>query len=141
MNINIRLDGLDGVLKAVSGFEGRQLQNYREGLEDGAQIVETEAKANCEVDTGQLRNSITHRLEGLSAVIGTNNDHAVYNEFGTGAKGDPSVAHTSKKQWTYYNPRTGRFVTTSGMAPRPFLVPALKNNKDNIVNAIKNRMR
>ena len=53
-------------------------------------------------------------------------DYGIYVEFGTGSKGDKSVSHTSKRHWTYYS--GGRFYTTSGQAPQPFLVPALKNN-------------
>ena len=59
----------------------------------------------------------------------------VYVEFGTGAQGDLAVAHTSKKQWTYYS--RGSFHTTSGQPPRPFLVPALKNNVSEIVRRFK----
>lgn len=143
MSIKISLEGLDDVFNAVDDFKERQLQGFREGLEDAAQIVETDAKARCPVGKiagGGLRESITHKTEDLAATIGTNSDHGIFVEFGTGSKGDSSVAHTSKERWTYFNPRVGHFVTTSGMEHRPFLVPALKNNKDNIICAIKSRM-
>lgn len=90
---------------------------------------------NCPVDTGRLKGSITSKVEGNSAVIDTNVEYAPHVEFGTGSKGDKSVAHTTKKQWTYYS--GGQFFTTSGQAPQPFLVPALKNNSDRIKAIIK----
>lgn len=56
-------------------------------LERAALATERRAKRACPVDTGRLRASITHALErdhrGLSAIIGTNVDYAVYVEFGT----------------------------------------------------------
>ena len=47
--------------------------------------AETNAKALCPVDTGRLRNSITHMVddEEKSAIIGTNVEYAPYVELGT----------------------------------------------------------
>lgn len=44
------------------------------------EIVEGYAKEDCPVDTGRLRNSITHRTEGKDEYIGTNVEYAVYVE-------------------------------------------------------------
>lgn len=41
------------------------------------------AKSKCPVDTGRLRNSISHASEGDSAYIGTNVEYAPYVELGT----------------------------------------------------------
>ena len=54
-------DGIERALEAV----GLQAEGY--------------AKAKCPVDTGNLRNSITHQQEGKDTeVIGTNVDYAAY---------------------------------------------------------------
>ena len=47
--------------------------------------AETYAKENCPVDTGRLRNSITHEVEmgDKSAIIGTNVEYAAIVELGT----------------------------------------------------------
>ena len=49
--------------------------------------VQNKARANCPVDTGNLRGSITHEIaqdgEGLSARVGTNVPYAVYVHEGT----------------------------------------------------------
>jgi phage gpG-like protein len=82
-----------------------------------------------------LKQSITSTVEENSVMVGTNVGYAPNVEFGTGAKGDPSVAHTTKKQWTYYS--GGHFYTTSGQVPQPFLVPALKNSKEKITGVFK----
>lgn len=61
--------------------------------------AESHAKENCPVDTGRLRNSITHAVEGDAVYIGTNVEYAPYVELGT-----------------------------SRMGARPFLGPAVENH-------------
>ena len=132
--MQIEIDGIDNVINALQNLvSGEKLQN---ALALAGEVVRADAVDNCPVDTGRLKNSITSAVEGDSAVIGTNAEYAQYVEFGTGAQGDKSVAHTTKKHWTYYS--GGRFYTTSGHAPQPFLVPALKNNIPQIIEAFKN---
>lgn len=41
------------------------------------------AKRLCPVDTGRLRNSITHEKDSEAAYIGTNVEYAAYVEYGT----------------------------------------------------------
>ena len=57
------------------------------------------AKELCPVDTGRLRNSISHAVEGDAVYIGTNVEYAPYVELGT-----------------------------SKMRARPFLGPAAENH-------------
>lgn len=57
--------------------------------------AETYAKRECPVDTGRLRNSISHAYDDDSAYIGTNVEYAAFVELGT-----------------------------SRMKPRPYLKPA-----------------
>ena len=45
--------------------------------------AETHAKKYCPVDTGRLRNSISHTQSGDTEYIGTNVEYAPYVEFGT----------------------------------------------------------
>lgn len=45
--------------------------------------AETYAKDGCPVDTGRLRNSITHENDSRSVVIGTNVEYGKYVELGT----------------------------------------------------------
>lgn len=45
--------------------------------------AETYAKRDCPVDTGRLRNSITHAYDDDSAYIGTNVEYGKYVELGT----------------------------------------------------------
>lgn len=53
-------------------------------LEKVGLVAEGYAKRLCPVDTGRLRNSITHAMEGSEAVvIGTNVEYGPYVELGT----------------------------------------------------------
>lgn len=45
--------------------------------------AERHAKEYCPVDTGRLRNSISHAIDDDSAYIGTNVEYAPYVELGT----------------------------------------------------------
>ena len=51
-------------------------------LEMIGQSAEDYAKGLCPVDTGNLRNSISHASDGEQVVIGTNVEYAPYVEFG-----------------------------------------------------------
>lgn len=53
-------------------------------LEKACLVVENAAKSKVPVDTGNLRSSITHEVEGNEGVVGTNVEYAPYVEFGTG---------------------------------------------------------
>lgn len=131
--MQIQLEGMDGVMNRIRDLAGEgKLQN---ALAQAGEVVRADAVMNCPVDTTRLCGSITSTVEDDSAVIGTNVEYAACVEFGTGSKGDKSVAHTTKKHWTYYS--GGRFYTTSGQAPQPFLVPALKNNIPQIIAKFK----
>ena len=53
-------------------------EKISEALEKASQIVENDAKRNCPVDTGILRGSINHEVDGNEAIIGTNIEYAPY---------------------------------------------------------------
>lgn len=64
------------VSKALEDAKERALEAIGLQVEGYAQLL-------APVDTGRLRNSITHIVNGDSVVIGTNVEYAVYQEFGT----------------------------------------------------------
>ena len=53
------------------------------GLEAIGLTAEGHAKKETPVDTGRLRNSITHAVKDKAAYIGTNVEYAPYVEFGS----------------------------------------------------------
>lgn len=71
-----------------SGLVGEALKKAIErGLEAIGIAAEDHAKKICPVDTGRLRNSITHTHDENAAYIGTNVEYAPYVELGTSKKG------------------------------------------------------
>jgi len=71
----------------ITDNSGAILAALREQKEAALEAIglqaEGYAKANCPVDTGNLRNSISHAVSGDAAYIGTNVEYAPYVEFGT----------------------------------------------------------
>ena len=138
MNIRIKLEGLDNVLGKLDKLAGGADSGLKKGLLRGGELVRAEAAANCPVDTARLRESIVvQQKSGNSVTIGPTAEYGIYVELGTGSKGDPSVSHTTKSGWVYYNQQTGGFVYTTGQAPQPFLVPALYSQAEAVVEAVK----
>ncbi|MCC8160119.1 MAG: HK97 gp10 family phage protein [Oscillospiraceae bacterium] len=133
MSYSITIEGMEEVQAALENLaSGGRLES---ALAAAGEVVRAAAVENAPVDTGTLEGSISCNVADNAAVIGTNVEYAPYVEFGTGSKGDKSVAHTTKKILAVS--KNGRWYTTSGQAPHPFLVPALKNNVAKIIAEFK----
>lgn len=109
----------------------------RDALEEVGMQAEKFAKAKCPVDTGNLRNSITHVLDGGDVLIGTNCEYAVYVELGTGAANVPGG--TTKDSW-YYVDATGVGHVAHPMKPRPYLKPAATDHTETYLNILKDAL-
>lgn len=68
-------------------------EQIRVALEAIALQAEGYAILNCPVDTGRLRDSITHEVEDNVAYIGTNVEYAPYVEFNDNAQHKVGKAH------------------------------------------------
>lgn len=111
--------------------------------------AEKYAKARCPVGTvkstgikgyrgGTLRNSITFDVEsdGTSAelAVGTNVEYAPYVELGTGPK------FKSPPEWESFTAKKGGG-QKNGMAPRPYLRPAIEDHISEYKNIIETEMK
>lgn len=76
--VEVREDNREAIAEAID-------QALATALEEVGLVAEGYAKRECPVDTGRLRNSITHIVDGEEkcAVIGTNVEYAAYVELGT----------------------------------------------------------
>ena len=94
-------------------------------LEKCGLVAEGYAKMLCPVDTGNLRNSITHQVdeEEPAAYIGSNSSYAPYVELGTG-KYYPGGRPTP---WVYRDAQ-GNWHLTHGQRAQPYLKPAVADN-------------
>lgn len=139
MNIEHDVKGLDELINKLAQLSDVEHVNsvVKSALLKGGVLVQATAKLNCHVDTGQLRNSIEVSELENGVDIGTNVPQAIFEEYGTGRQGDPTVSHTTKEKWRYQD-EDGNWHTTSGHPPHPFLYPALLVHKQNIKDEVKN---
>lgn len=108
------------------------------GLEKCGLVAEGYAKKLCPVDTGNLRNSITHVVDEQepAAIIGTNNEYAPYVELGTGVYAEGGGRPTP---WVYQDAK-GNWHYTHGQKAQPFLKPAVAEHADKYREIIKNAL-
>ena len=111
------------------------------GLEKIGLVAEGYAKKLCPVDTGNLRNSITHVVDEqeLAAIIGTDSEYGAYVELGTGIYAEGGGGRPTP--WVYQDAK-GNWHYTRGNKAKPYLKPALADHaqqyRDILVNELKN---
>lgn len=135
---DIRVEGLDTVLEAVESLE--DINSYKRALQKACALVERAAKEKAPKGGGDLRRSISSRIETdgdkLVGVVFTPLEYAPYVEYGTGLFAEGGNGRTDVP-WCYMDEETGEFVYTSGMKPHPYLRPALEENREEIVRILK----
>jgi HK97 gp10 family phage protein len=89
------------------------------------------------VDTGNLRNSITHLVDDDTVYIGTNNKYAVYVELGTGKYATGGGGRPDP--WVYQDDN-GNWHHTHGQRAQPYLKPAVADHKQTYQNIIKDEL-
>mgnify|MGYP002515959283 FL=1 len=107
-------------------------------LEKCGLVAEGYAKKLCPVDTGNLRNSITHTVNDgeKAAYIGTNSEYATYVEMGTGVYypgGRPTP-------WVYQDAK-GNWHMTHGQRAQPFIKPAVADHAEQYQKIIKRELK
>ena len=116
--------------KLISKLNKLSDQQMEQALNKACILVENQAKENCPVDTGELRMSITHYVEGDTGVVGTNKQYAPYVEYGTGLFA--KEGNGRQTPWSYQDAK-GEWHSTKGQKPQPFLEPALLDNEKKII--------
>lgn len=108
-------------------------------LEEIGIKAESYAKLKCPVDTGRLRNSITHNatMQEDTVYIGTNVEYAPYVEFGTGIHAKSGGRQTP---WVYKD-QHGNWHKTRGSRPHPFLKPAIEEHLGLYQKILENNLK
>ena len=121
----IKTDNTEAVKEALA-------EALEKGLEEIGIQAEKYAKLNLEknprrINTGLLRNSITHVVETdeKAVYVGTNVEYAPYVHEGTGIYADGG----RKTPWSYKDDE-GHWHTTHGMKPNRFLKNAAQQHKN-----------
>lgn len=137
-SINITVDNVDEIEELL------RTQGYA-ALEECGIVAEGYAKAKCPVDTGLLRNSITHALNGRKAATETYSQNDTHASTPTTVKnktaGKPTPGKTGKYEGTAPDEGMAMYLGTNveyafyveegagSIGPRRFLRPALENHK------------
>ena len=94
----------------------------------------------CPVDTGNLRNSITHAVDESekSAIIGTNSSYGPYVELGTGIYAEGGGGRPTP--WVYQDGK-GEWHWTRGNQAQPFLKPAVADHAKTYKNIMEDELK
>lgn len=131
MSITIQ-DNSAEVLEALESACQRALEKC--GL-----VGEGYAKKLCPVDTGNLRNSITHTVADngeRAAYVGTNSEYGVYVECGTGIY-YPGGRQTPR----VYQDAKGNWHLTHGQRAKPFIKPAVAEHGEQYKRIIEAELK
>ena len=128
--MTIKIEGLDELLENLE-FKDKDLTPQ---LQKACALVERDAKQLAPKGTGELRRSITSKVEGSKGIVYTPLLYAPYIEYGTGLFAE----NGGRKDvpWVYKDDE-GNWHSTSGMKPHPFLRKAVQKNSKKIVKIIK----
>lgn len=126
----------DNSKSVLSAFDQAVLRGLKRCGEQG----EGYAKDLCPVDTGNLRNSISHRVDSgeKAAYIGTNTSYAPYVELGTGRYSTQGGGRPSP--WVYQDD-SGNWHWTQGNPAQPFLKPAVSDHAQTYRNIIESELK
>lgn len=104
-------------------------------LENSAEALRQETAARVPVDTGALRDSFSVRVdrEQLSAVVGSELDNAIYNEFGTGQY---ALKGNGRQDAWAYQDRNGNWHTTRGKKPMRSMQTAYEESATGLVEEL-----
>ena len=135
MSAEIKFEGLDEVLYKLDKISSNA--NIEEALGTCCALVEKSAKQKAPKDTGALRRSITSKVEGNQGIIFTPLEYAPYVEYGTGLFAESGGR--KDVPWNYQDDE-GKWHSTSGQKPQPFMRPALEENKALIKQILKEEL-
>lgn len=130
--MSIRFEGLDEVLTAIDSID--DIEKIERALGRACALVERSAKQKAPKGNGDLRRSITSKVENGEGIIYTPLEYAPYVEYGTGL-----FAEEGGRQdvpWSYQDDE-GNWHTTSGQHPQPFMRPALNENRAEILRILR----
>lgn len=124
MSAEIKFEGLDGILDKLKKISSQA--NIDGALGTACALVERSAKEKAPKDNGELRRSITSKVEDQKGIVFTPLEYAPYVEYGTGLFAESGGR--MDVPW-HYQDDEGNWHTTSGQKPQPFMRPALEENK------------
>lgn len=132
----IEFSGLEGILERFDALTDEETISV-EGLNKACALVERTAKQTAPKKDGELRRSITYKVEGLSGKVFTPLFYAPYVEYGTGLFSVHPMGGRKDVPWTYFDEKKQEYFKTYGQQPQPYMRPALDTNRDEILKLIR----
>lgn len=128
---DIRIDGIEEVFENLDNLV--DVQKLTSAVGKACALVERSAKQKAPKGSGELRRSITSKVEtegtDVTGTVFTPLEYAPYVEFGTGLFAEEGGR--KDVPWNYQDDK-GEWHSTSGMKPRPYMRPALDENREQI---------
>ena len=136
----IHIDDIEPIIQRLEHLT--DVGKIESAMGDCCALVERRAKQIAPKDTGQLRNSITSKVErdgtDVVGVVFTPKEYAPYVEYGTGLFAEKGGR--KDVPWVYVDDK-GKGHTTSGQKPHPYLRPALNENRDKIIRILEESVK
>ena len=130
--MNVEFEGAEKLIARLDKMSDEAA--LKKSLETAALLVERSAREKAPKDTGALRRSIRSKVEGLEGIIYTPLEYAPYIEYGTGLFAEGNGR--KDVPWNYQDDK-GNWHSTSGLKPQPFMRPSLDENRQKIVDILK----
>ncbi len=109
-------------------------------LEECAGELESQVKRNSRVDTGKTKSSFKHHVDDEKhvATIGSNDENAIWEEFGTG---EYALQGNGRKGGWVYKDAKGDWHKTHGKKPSRAFYKAFTSLKNKIITRIQNTLK
>ena len=130
--MNVEFEGAEKLIARLDKMSDEAA--LKKSLETAALFVERSAREKAPKDTGALRRSIRSKVEGLEGIVYTPLEYAPYIEYGTGLFAEGNGR--KDVPWNYQDDK-GNWHSTSGLKPQPFMRPSLDENRQKILEILK----
>ena len=134
--MSIEINGIDTILIRLQKFH--DTENIVSAMGKSCASVERDARQKAPKKTGDLRRSIKSKVEDsnteVKGIIYTPLEYAPYVEYGTGLFAENGGREDVP--WRYKDDK-GKWHSTSGQEPQPFMRPALDENREEILRILK----
>ena len=134
--MSVKFDGFDEIIERFNNLADEA--EIEKALGKACALVERSAKEKAPKDNGELRRSITSKVENNEGIVFTPLKYAPYVEFGTGLFAEEGGR--KDVPWNYQDDE-GNWHSTSGQRPQPYMRPALHENREQILETLREAVR
>lgn len=135
--MSVTINGIEALTKKLQSV--KEVDKMEKNMQKACALIEREAKKKAVKVTGELRRSITSKVEiedeKVKGIVFTPLLYAPYVEYGTGLFAEGGNGRKDVP-WSYQDDE-GEWHETSGMEPQPYMRPALDENREKVKEILK----